>query len=77
MNSKQKPSKSPVQKPDLITEHFEKLALDVVGLLDRSKQGWYAFLLTAKDIAIHFTYALPMKGYTVETAYVKTYGIRY
>ena len=52
-------------KPDLIIERFEKLALDVVGPLDRSKQG-HAYLLTAMDPATHFTYALPMKGYTAE-----------
>ena len=61
MNSKQKPSKAPLQKPDLITECIEKQALDVVGPLDRSKQG-YAYLLTAMDLATHFAYTLPMKA---------------
>ena len=65
MNSKQKPSKAPLQEPDLISERFEKLAIDVVGPLDRSKQG-YAYLLTGMDLATHFTYALPMKSYTAE-----------
>ena len=37
----------------------------MVGPLDRSKQG-YAYLLTGMDLATHFTYALPMKGYTAE-----------
>ena len=65
MNLKQKPSNVLLQKPDLITERFEKMALDVVGPLDRSKQR-YAYLFTAMDLATHFIYALPMKGYTVE-----------
>ena len=37
----------------------------MVGPLDRSKLG-YAYLLTAMDLTTHFTYALPMKGYTAE-----------
>ena len=65
MNSKQKPSKAPLQEPDLISERFEKLTLDEVGPLDRSKQG-YAYLLTGMDLATHFTYALTMTGYTAE-----------
>ncbi len=66
LNSKRKPPKAPLQQPDLISERFEKLALDVVGPLERSKQG-YAYLLTAMDLATHFCYAFdPMKGYAAD-----------
>ncbi len=55
-------------EPELICERFQKLALDVVGPLPRSKSG-YAYILTGMDLATSFSFAFPMKGYTAsETA---------
>ncbi len=64
-NSKSKPAKAPLMEVDVITERCEKIALDVVGKLPRSKEG-YSYILTAMDLATHFMFAFPMKGFTAE-----------
>ncbi len=55
-NSKFKPAKAPLMEVDIITERCEKIALDVVGKLPRSKEG-YSYILTAMDMATHFMFA--------------------
>ncbi len=59
------PSKAPLIPPEIITKRFEKLAVDVVGPLPKSKQN-YRFILTAMDLATGFPFACPMHGFTAE-----------
>ncbi len=65
LNNKKQPRKAPLVEPEVIIERFQKVALDVVGPLPRSKSG-YAYLLTAMDLASYFPFAFPMKGYTAQ-----------
>ncbi len=48
--SKASPARAPLSEPELICQRFEKLAVDVVGPLDKSRQG-YRYILTALDLA--------------------------
>jgi len=67
-HSKTNPPIAPLSEPEVISEHFEKMAMDVVGPLDRSRAG-YSYILTAMDLATSYPFAYPMKGYTArETA---------
>ncbi len=66
--SKSNPAKAPFVQPEIISKRFEKLAMDVIGPLDRSQSG-FLYILTALDLATNFVFALPMRGYTAsETA---------
>ncbi len=65
LNNKKQPPKAPLVEPEVITERFQKVALDVVGPLPRSKSG-YVYILTAMDLASNFPFAFPMKGYTAQ-----------
>ncbi len=64
-NSKSVPRKAPLKNVDVITERCEKLALDIVGKLDRSKQG-FSYILTGMDLATHFVFPFPMKSCSAE-----------
>ncbi len=46
--AKKNPKKAPLEQPDLITEHYKKLVLDIVGSRERSKHG-FAYLIIAMD----------------------------
>lgn len=63
--NKSLPPKAPLVSPEVIVTRFEKLAVDIVGPLEKSKQG-YRFLLTAIDLATGFPFAYPMRGFTAE-----------
>ncbi len=55
--SKASPPKAPLIPPEIIVERFNKIAVDVVGPLVKSKRG---YILTAID------FAHPMRWYTSE-----------
>ncbi len=63
--SKASPARAPLSEPELICQRFEKLAIDVVGPLGKSCQG-YRYTLTALDLATNFSFAMPMRGYSAE-----------
>ncbi len=66
---KRGPPKAPLVAPELIVHRFEKLAVDVVGPLVKSKSG-FRYILTAMDLATSFPFAYPMKSCTAnETAH--------
>ncbi len=68
MYSRSNPPQAPLSEPEVITERFERLALDVIGPLERSKSG-YAYILTGMDLATSYPFAFPMKSCTaIETA---------
>ncbi len=66
---KRGPPKAPLVAPELIVHRFEKLAVDVVGPLVKSKSG-FRYILTAMDLATSFPFAYSMKSCTAnETAH--------
>ncbi len=68
MFSKANPKPAPLKDPEIICERFKKIALDVVGPLDRSKSG-FQYILTGMDLATSYCFAFPMRTFTAkETA---------
>ncbi len=63
--SKASSARASLSEPERICQRFEKLAIDVVGPLDKSRQG-YRYILTALDLATNFSFAMPMRGYSAE-----------
>ncbi len=61
--AKSSPPKAPLIPADIIVERFDKIAVDIVGPIQKSKRG-YRFILTAMDLASSFVFARPMKGFT-------------
>ncbi len=59
------PPKAPLIPPEVITSRFEKLAVDVVGPLPKSKHN-FRYILTAMDLATGFPFAYPMRGFAAE-----------
>ncbi len=58
-------TKVPLCEPELIVERFEKLAIDIVGPLPKSKRH-FRFILTCMDMATSFPFAVPLRTYTSE-----------
>ncbi len=58
-------TKVPLYEPELIVERFEKLAIDIVGPLPKSKCH-FRFILTCMDMATSFPFAVPLRMYTSE-----------
>lgn len=52
--------KVPMKEVPVITEPFEKVAIDLVGPFDRTSQG-YRMILTIMDLATRWPEALPLK----------------
>ncbi len=68
LNNRGGGTKLPLCEPQVITERFEKLAIDVVGPLPTTKRH-YRYILTCIDLATSFPIAIPMRTYTAaETA---------
>ncbi len=68
LNNRGGGTKLPLCEPQVITERFEKLAVDVVGPLPTTKRH-YRYILTCIDLATSFPIAIPMRTYTAaETA---------
>ncbi len=63
--NKSGPPKAPLCPPEAIVNHFDKIAVDIVGPLTKSRSA-FRFLLTAMDLATGFPFAYPMRGYTAE-----------
>lgn len=55
----------PLCEPELIVERFEKLAIDIVGPLPKSKRH-FRYILTCMDMATSFPFAVPLRTYTSE-----------
>ena len=57
--------KAPMQEVLVLTEPFEKVAIDLVGTFERAASG-HRFLLTAIDLATRYPEAIPLKSATAE-----------
>ncbi len=68
LNNRGGHTKLPLCEPQVITERFEKLAIDVVGPLPITKRH-FRYILTCIDLATSFPIAIPMRTNTAaETA---------
>ncbi len=57
--------KVPMLEPEIILERGEKIALDIVGPLPKTK-GNFHFIFTCMELASGYPFAIPMKNYTAE-----------
>ena len=57
--------KALMQEVPVLTEPFEKVAIDLAGPFERAASG-YRFLLTAIDLATRYPEAIPLKSATAE-----------
>ena len=55
-------AKAPLHPLPVISEPFEVLAFDLVGLFERSQQG-HKYILTAMCLASKYPEAIPLEGY--------------
>ncbi len=58
--------KVPLVESEIISERGEKLAIDIVGPLPKSK-GSVRFIFTCLELAAGYPFAIPIKNYTAET----------
>ena len=56
--SKQKPKKSPLVNLPIMGEPFERIAMDIVGPLPRSKSG-HKYILVLSDYVTKYPEAIP------------------
>ncbi len=57
--------KVPLCPPAILSERCEKLAVDIVGPLPKSKHN-YRFIFTSMELASGFPFAVPLRSYTAE-----------
>lgn len=64
--TKNSPAKSPLVERELVSVHFERVAIDIVGPLTKSKKG-HQFLLTYIDVASRWPEAIPLRTVTAKS----------
>ncbi len=57
--------KVPLCSPEIISERCEKIAVDIVGPLPKSKHN-FRFIFTSMELASGFPFAVPLRTYTAE-----------